>query len=272
MNNVQVDGRIAVDGGLKADQSGLVVKLPYSCDAKDFNVIVDGDLKATNTQQFAGSLAIDKDGKVIQAPFFLQKGMCAQRCRSPHLFLTFHFGSNVYFSLLISGAGVVRGNIFKLTGVDLDAINKNLMEVEHDLCSIKGQRAQVRDFGAIWFVSKDEDCGKSSVDYFEVDAEDLDVANFIKIKASAEAVVILVKGHKEISFGNLAVEANRDASRILWVFGCTGKDTTVSNINLPGSVLTTYGLTITDAQVKGTIVAGTLCATRDNFSPAEFCY
>lgn len=241
LNNAQVGGRIAVNGGFKADQSGLVAKLPYSCDAKDFNVIVDGDLKATNTQQFAGSLAISKESKVIQAPFFQQQG-----------------------------AGVVRGDIFKLTGVDLDDINKNLMEAEDHLCRIKGQKAQVRGFGAIWFVGKDD---KSSVDYFEVDAEDLNAANFIKIKASkgAQAVVILVKGHKEVHFGNLAVEANRDASRILWVLGCTGKDASVSNINLPGSILTTYGLTITDSQVQGTIVAGSLYATRVNFSPANFC-
>lgn len=239
ISNAQVGGRTAVDGDFTSKQVGLATDVTCK-DPEAANLIVSGDVKATETQLKCGSAYVSKTSAVKNAPFFGQQG-----------------------------GRVISGDIKALTGVDLDAISKVLAGLRTDICYNKRKAipAHVRPYGAIWFN------GESAGDqYFEVDARDLNKANFIKFNVHNEdaAVIVAVKGDVPVTFGNLAVDNGcTDASHILFVF-CSDHGVVLRNLQLNGSVLANQ-LTIKDSTIVGTIAAQKLSAERANFKPAAFC-
>ncbi len=163
---------------------------------------------------------------------------------------------------------MIAGDITEETGFDLDKIAGGLRDTIDEICGTDGTAADAGQFGAVSF-----DGDNSNLQFFTVKSSDLKSANFIKfsVRNKNAAVVVLVQGSGKVELSNLGIDiGGLSADRILWVF-CSGKKVTMSRVQVQGSILTAGPLHISDANVKGTVVAESLTAERSNFQAAPFC-
>lgn len=234
MSNGQVEGRVAVNGGLRALGFGMGSRV-VPCDASTAALVVDGAESRINFQGGlqCGNLVAEPSARVTALPGF-------------------NSGNN----------RLVRGDVFSLTGLDFMAEATRAQATADAVCSGGGVAATVSPWREITFQGSASAPAQQS---FVVQAADLNQASsarFVYAQPSAvESVVVAVMGGQVsgVSLSNFGINnGGVSGGRITFVV-CDAPRVTLRGFGLEANLLAVDSqVTLENGQITGRIIAQTL--------------
>jgi choice-of-anchor A domain-containing protein len=237
MINGDVEGRVSVNGGFKAQNFGTAQNLACSAEqALDVtNLVVNGPLNYANGQHFCGSaIALSN----VKAPSFAQQSLGA--------------------GLAIASSSA---DLESRTGLDFDATTAFLQQLASQWCGADESNAPVVVNADHSIVARSTT--SASVQSFSVSVTDLIAATLftIDVASSTDVVIINVIGSGALTLNGFDIDTDLPASSIIWTV-CDSTEVNVNAMKLMGNLLAIEAdVVLENAQVNGNVLARSLTGT-----------